>query len=389
MTAPANSNVILMRSGQMAEMGQGIPKTTVLFAVADDEGLAEVAMVVEALERRGQFRVPVAHAAATPGDGVARVAKVDHALGITAGTHAERGAAALIAFEALVLETRPDVVLVAGEDDVVVAAALAAVKLEVAVARLGAGLRCWDWTLPDEVDRAVADRLADTLFTCNEEAAGNLRAEGVPDGRIYAVGNTRIDLLRRHEAAARAAAAWRACDVQEHGYTLVTLHRAASVATAGRVAAIAAALGELAQAGPVLLVQHPSTRAVLEGDDARALLAAAGVRSVDPRDYVERLSLMAAAGAIVTDAGTVQEESSALGIRCFSLGRTTAHTITLTHGTNALLGDDPSEISAVRPSRRAPTPAAIPMWDGRASERVADALAANYSLASAFASYSS
>jgi UDP-N-acetylglucosamine 2-epimerase (non-hydrolysing) len=380
MTRRATTNVIPMRSGQPARTNHRIPKTTVLFAVADEDGLVEIAAVVDALDRRGRFRALVAHASAAPNDGVARVAAVDYALAIAAGTHAQRGAAALIAFEALMLDVRPDLVVVAGEDDVVVAAALAAVKLGVAVARLGAGLRCWDWTLPDEVDRTVADRLADTLFTCNEEAAGNLRDEGVPEGRIYAVGSTRIDLLRRHDAAARALAAWRAYDAQEHAYTLVALHRPAD-----RVAAIAGALAGPAEAGPVLLAQHPRTRDLLDSEEARALLAAAGVRSVEPRDYLERLSLMAGAGAIITDAGTVQEESSALGIRCFSLSRTTARTITLTHGTNALLGDDPSEITDVRPSRRAPTPAAIPMWDGRASERVADALVANYTLASAFA----
>src|SRR3954454_24523506 len=114
MTTSANSNVFLMHSGQAAEMSQRIPKTTVLFAVADDEGLAEIATVVDALERRDAFRVLVAHAGAIAGDGVVRVAAVDRALGITSGTHAERGAAALIAFEALVVEIRPDVMLVAG-----------------------------------------------------------------------------------------------------------------------------------------------------------------------------------------------------------------------------------------------------------------------------------
>src|SRR4051812_38494695 len=241
MTGRSTSNVIPMRPARAAD-ALGPPATTVLFVVADDDGLIEVAPVVAALDRKRCFRQVVAHAGDVADAALTRVAPVDHCLGIGGGTHAERTAAALTAVERLATQVRPEIVVVAGEDDVVVAAAMVAVKLRIAVARLGAGLRCWDWTMPDEVNRTVVDRLADTLFTSSADAAANLHDEGVPDGRIYPVGNTRVDMLRRHEATVRTHAAWRAYDAGEHAYTLVMLQRPETVESRERIVAIAGAL---------------------------------------------------------------------------------------------------------------------------------------------------
>jgi UDP-N-acetylglucosamine 2-epimerase (non-hydrolysing) len=386
MSVGSPTNVVPLRSSRSGAADGRPTHTTVLYAVAGEEDLVEVAPVVAALERRPSFRQVVVHADAEPGLlRSAKVGGVHHGLAIGPGSHAERTAAALVAFEALLVQERPEIVVVAGDDDLVLAAALSAARQQIAIARLGSGRRCWDWTLTDEVNRSVIDRLADTLFTVSEDAGANLLEEGVPDGRIHFVGNTRIDMLRRYEARARSLAAWFAHGAVEQGYTLVTLERPDSVEAPERLQRILGALGELAVTAPVLLLQHPRTCEVLAGQAAQALLTAGGIRSIDPAPYVEGLSLKAGAGAIVTDAGAVQDEASALGVRCYTLQQTSAHTITLTHGTNVLLGHDPSAIASVRPSRGAPTPAAIPLWDGHAAERIAEALAANYTLAAAYA----
>ena len=166
---------------------------------------------------------------------------------------------------------------------------------------------------------------------------------------------------------------------------LVTLHRPSNVADPDRHVAIVGGLVELARSAPVVFPIHPRTRARLAAGGDLDRLEAAGVRCAEPVGYLEFLSLQAGAGAIVTDSGGVQEEASALGVSCFTFRPNTERPVTLTHGTNVLLGEDPAEIAEVRLATHAPTPSAIPLWDGRAAERVADALEANYVLMPAVA----
>src|SRR5918994_1888273 len=212
---PPDSNVIPMRPAPQ----RGLMHTTVVHAVADDDRLIEVAPVIAALERRGGFRQVVVHAGTDPqGEPPADDMTCVHRwLGMGRGTPAERTAGTLTAFESVLFEEQPDLVLVCGDDDSALAAALAAAKLTIAVAHLGSGMRSWDWTRPEEINRSVIDRLSDTLFTSFAEANDNLAHEGVPTGRVHAVGSTRVDVLRRCEAGARRRAAWRAYDVEEGG----------------------------------------------------------------------------------------------------------------------------------------------------------------------------
>jgi UDP-N-acetylglucosamine 2-epimerase (non-hydrolysing) len=386
MSVGSPTNVVPLRPTRPDGPDGRPSRTTVLHVVASSDDLIEIAPVVAALDRRPSFRQVVVHAEADPGLLLPiKLGGAHHRLDIAAGSQAERTAAALVSFDALLREESPGIVVVAGDDDFALAAALAAAKQQIAIARLGSGRRCWDWTLTDEVNRTLIDRLADTLFTVSDDAGVNLLGEGVPDGRIHFVGNTRIDMLRSLEQRARSLAVWFAHGAVEHGYTLVALERPDSVEDPQRLERILFALGELTATAPLLLLQHPRTRAALEREKVQAMLAAGDIRSVAPASYVEGLSLKAGAGAIVTDAGVVQEEASALGVRCYTIQQTTAYTITLTHGTNILLGDDPGAIASVQPSHTAPTPAAIPLWDGRTAERIADALAANYTLAVAYA----
>jgi len=309
----------------------------------------------------------------------------DHFLGVGSGTHGVQTAKVLSEFEKVLLDVRPDLVVVAGDVNSTLACALAASKLGIAIAHVEAGLRSFDWSMPEEVNRVLTDRLSDTLFTHSPEAADNLEIEGIGQGRVHYVGNTMIDSLRRCEARARHLAAWERVGVEERSYVLVTLHRPSNVDDPARLLAIVDGLLGLAAHAPVVFPIHPRTRARLAEDGGLARLENAGVACIDPVGYLEFLSLQAGAGAIVTDSGGVQEESSALGVSCFTFRPNTERPVTLTHGTNVLLGDDADEIAEVRPAVQPPTPCAIPMWDGHAADRVADVLVANYALVSAVA----
>jgi UDP-N-acetylglucosamine 2-epimerase (non-hydrolysing) len=286
----------------------------------------------------------------------------------------------LAAFERLLMDVRPVVVVLAGDDDTTLACALAAAKLSIPVARVEAGLRSRDGAAPDEINRVLTDRLSDVLFTHSPEGPANLVAEGIGTERVYHVGNTRIDSLRRCEPAARDRRAWEALGLRRGEYVLVTPRRRRNVSVCERATAIASAVCGLARVCSVVFAVEPRMAHQLQRSRALDRLAGAGVRCVDVQDYVEFLSLVSGAGAVLTDSPRVQEETAALGVACFLLSATTERPAMLSHGENVLLGDDPTEIRHVRPSPGMPTPSAVPLWDGRASERVADALVANYVL---------
>lgn len=365
-------------------------RTLIMHVVGARPDFVRLAPVVAALKRRDVFRQVVVHTGQhydreMSDDIIADVAlpAPDQYLAIGSGTHGSQTAKALRACEPVLVNTRPDVVLVVGDANSTLACALAASKLGIAIAHLGSGLRSFDWSMPEEINRVLTDRLADTLLTPSPEASQNLLAEGIGPGNVFHVGNTLIDSLRLSERRARSLAAWHQFGCSEREYVLVTLHRAGNVDDPGRLLRIVESLGVLARHAPVVFPVHPRTRARLSEGGALAQLQAAGVTCTEPAGYLEFLSLEAGAGAILTDSGGVQEEASALGVTCYTLRPSTERPVTLTHGTNVLLGDDPAEIAEVRPSSFEPTPCAIPLWDGHAAERVADVLIANYSLQSA------
>ena len=308
---------------------------------------------------------------------------VDVFLGVGSGTHGVQTAKVLSEFEQVLIQVEPDVVVVAGDVNSTLACALAASKLGIAIVHLESGLRSFDWSMPEEVNRVLTDRLADVLLAHSPEAVDNLEAEGISRGRVYNVGNTMIDSLRRCEKRARDLKTWESVGMEEHGYVLVTLHRPSNVDDPTRLQQIVGGLVGLSDHAPVVFPVHPRTRARLVEDGGLARLEAAGVACIEPLAYLDFLSLQAGAGAIVTDSGGVQEEASALGVACYTFRPNTERPITLTHGTNMLLGEDPAEIAEVRLSPHPPTPCVIPLWDGRAGERVAEVLIANYVLSAA------
>jgi UDP-N-acetylglucosamine 2-epimerase (non-hydrolysing) len=292
-------------------------------------------------------------------------------LGIGSGTHAEQTGKALIALERVLVEHRPSLVVVGGDVNSTLAAALAASKLGIPVAHVEAGLRSDDWTMPEEINRVLTDRLSEYLFTHSPEAHANLEEEGIDPTRVHYVGNTMIDSLRRFEPKARALQAWAALGLEERGYVLVTLHRPSNVDRPDQLESIAQSLMALAKRTRVLFPVHPRTRARLEVSGTLARLDAAGVTCLPPVGYLEFLSLELAAGALVTDSGGVQEEASALGVPCYTVRPNTERPVTIELGTNVLLGEDAAGIASIELAGDVPAPADIPLWDGRAGERIA------------------
>ena len=383
-------NLVLVSETPDRRIADGRP--TIVHVIGARPNFVKMAPVVAALERRQTFRQVIVHTGqhydSRMSDEVLadlEFPEVDVFLGVGSGTHGVQTAKVLSAFEKVLIDTEPDVVLVAGDVNSTLACALAASKMGIAIAHLEAGLRSFDWSMPEEVNRVLTDRLSDVLLAHSPEAVENLQAEGICPGRVYNVGNTMIDSLRRCEKQARELRVWETVGMEEREYVLVTLHRPSNVDEPVRLNGIVDGLVELAGHAPAVFPIHPRTRARLAENGGLARLEDAGVACIEPVGYLDFLSLQAGAGAIVTDSGGVQEEASALGVSCFTFRPNTERPVTLTHGTNVLLGEDPAEIAEVRPASHPPTPSAIPLWDGHAADRVADALEANYVLMPAVA----
>jgi UDP-N-acetylglucosamine 2-epimerase (non-hydrolysing) len=249
------------------------------------------------------------------------------------------------------------------------------VKLGIPVAHVESGLRSFDLTMPEEVNRIVADRFSELLFLHSEEAVANLRAEGVPDARMHMVGNTMIDTLVALEDRFRAADSAARLGLAPGAYALVTLHRPALV-DGPLLPETVRQLADLAREMPVVFPVHPRTRKMMESIESEH----PGLLLTDPLGYLDFLSLLADAGAVLTDSGGIQEETTYLGIPCFTLRDNTERPVTVSAGTNTLLGLDPAAIAgipaalAVRGDAPSEPP---PLWDGHAAERIADVVVAD------------
>jgi len=298
----------------------------------------------------------------------------DHMLEVGSGSHAAMTARTMERLEPVLVEEKPDLVVVPGDVNSTLAAVLTAVKMGIPVAHVESGLRSFDLTMPEEVNRIVADRFSQLLFMHSEEAVANLRAEGIPDERMHMVGNTMIDTLVALEDRFRAVGTAGKLGVEAGGYALVTLHRPALV-DGPLLPATVAQLAGLAREMPVVFPVHPRTRKMMERIDADH----PGVLLIDPLGYLDFLSLLADAGAVLTDSGGIQEETTYLGIPCFTLRANTERPITINAGTNTLLGLDPSAIAGIPAALadRGDTPSEPPpLWDGHAAERIADVVVA-------------
>jgi UDP-N-acetylglucosamine 2-epimerase (non-hydrolysing) len=298
------------------------------------------------------------------------VPEPDHMLEVGSGSHAQQTARVMERLEPVLEEERPDLVMVPGDVNSTLAAALTAAKMQIPLAHIESGLRSFDRTMPEELNRIVTDQLSDHLFIHSPEADDNLHAEGVPAERIHLVGNTMIDTLVALGDRFRAAGTAQRLSVKPGSYVLVTLHRPALV-DGPLLADTVERLADLAREIPVVFPVHPRTRKMMETIDSEH----PGLLLCEPLGYLDFLSLLADAGAVLTDSGGIQEETTYLGIPCFTLRDNTERPITITAGTNTLLGLDPAAISQIpqalaqRPTQRPDPP---PLWDGHAAERIAD-----------------
>jgi UDP-N-acetylglucosamine 2-epimerase (non-hydrolysing) len=294
-------------------------------------------------------------------------------LGVGSGTHGAQTARALERVEGALLDRRPALVVVPGDVNSTLAAALAAVKLGIPVCHLEAGLRSFDRTMPEEHNRRLTDHVSSLLLVHSESAIENLAREGIHDGVAF-VGNTMIDTVLALLERAQAAAPLDSLGLEPGGYGLVTLHRPALVDDPDALAATVAGLAGLASTSPLVFPVHPRTRERLTAAGLTGRLA--HVRLSPPLSYLQFLGLESRAAFVLTDSGGVQEETSALGVRCFTLRDTTERPVTVELGTNTVLGARPERIEEI-PSLLADvghTAAPIPLWDGHAGERAADAV---------------
>jgi UDP-N-acetylglucosamine 2-epimerase (non-hydrolysing) len=305
----------------------------------------------------------------------------DHYLEVGSGTHAEQTADVLRRLEPVLLAERPDLVMVVGDVNSTLAAALGAAKLQIPVAHVEAGLRSGDRSMPEELNRLLTDQLADLLFTTSSDADENLAREGVPSERVHLVGNTMIDTLERLRERALARDTLVRLGLDAHPYALVTLHRPTNVDDAVQLTVVREILMGVAQRLPVVFPVHARTRARLASAGLlETLEQAPGVTLTEPLGYLDFVAVMSGARLVLTDSGGVQEETTVLGVPCLTMRTTTERPVTVSAGTNRLVDpyDGGAVLAAVDDTLAAPMPGARnrpPLWDGHAAERIVAVIA--------------
>jgi UDP-N-acetylglucosamine 2-epimerase (non-hydrolysing) len=301
------------------------------------------------------------------------LAPADVHLGVGSGSHADQTARIMTAFEKVCLEKQPELVVVAGDVNSSLACALVAAKLQVPVAHVEAGLRSFDRTMPEEINRVLTDHISDLLLVSEPSAKVNLLREGIPAERIFFVGNCMIDSLVAQIDQALLERPWERFGLKPGGYGLVTLHRPVNVDDERKLREICGALDEVSKALPLIFPLHPRTRERIN----QMGLTAARIELSDPLGYVEFLGLMAKARLVLTDSGGIQEETTLLGVPCVTLRDNTERPITIHEGTNRLAGRTRSGI--VRTTFEALSSNDVyskrpELWDGRAAHRVVNVI---------------
>ena len=295
-------------------------------------------------------------------------------LEVGSASHAVQTARIMEKFEPIVLEHKPDYVLVVGDVNSTIACALVASKLGVRVIHVKAGLRSFDRTMPEEINRILTDSISDLLFVSERSGIENLRREGVPEDRMFFVGNVMIDTLMSHIETARTLDVLTAYRLEPRGFGLVTMHRPANVDAPEKFRSILQALGQISQTIPLLFAIHPRTRKNIETFGLGDILTRyPGIRLVEPFGYLEFLNLMSNAAVVLTDSGGMQEETTILGTPCLTLRENTERPATISHGTNRLVMPDGAAIlKAWQELQNSPPCTSLKpdLWDGRAAGRI-------------------
>lgn len=309
-----------------------------------------------------------------------RIPRPDVNLGVGSGSHAVQTAGIMVEFERYCLAHRPDMVLVVGDVNSTIACALVAAKLGIEVAHVEAGLRSFDRSMPEEINRKLTDSIADLLFVSEPSGMENLRREGVDPDRVHFVGNVMIDTLLANLARAEDEDVLDRLGVANRAYAVLTLHRPSSVDDPRVLSGLLDAVAEVARDFEVVFPAHPRTTARMAelGFEDR-LSSIAGLKAVPPLGYLEFLKLTAHARIVLTDSGGIQEETTILKVPCVTLRENTERPVTCEVGANRLAGTDPAGVIAAYREMLTADPAAFrtpELWDGRAAERIAAILAA-------------
>jgi UDP-N-acetylglucosamine 2-epimerase (non-hydrolysing) len=297
-------------------------------------------------------------------------------LGVSHGTPTEQTAAIMTGMERIFLNRRPDVLIVVGDVTSTLAASLVAVKLGIRIAHVEAGLRSFDRAMPEEINRVLTDAVSDYLFVTEPSGEENLRREGVPAEKVFFAGNVMIDTLLRFREQARRSDVLECLNLRERNYAVVTLHRPSNVDDGRQLTVLLRVLSELATRLPVIFPVHPRTQQRIE----TLGLSTPVVQVIPPQGYLDFLRLMSSARMVLTDSGGIQEETTILQVPCLTIRENTERPVTITQGTNRLVGTNPEKIltaayhvlESAFPTNRIPE-----LWDGRAAARILDVLESN------------
>ena len=370
------------RSGPTIEKERGMNKPTILLVAGARPNFMKVAPVWRALEATGKFSLVLVHTGQHYDDNMSKVffddlrlPRPNAHLGVGSGSHAGQTARVMLAFESAMMDADPDLVVVVGDVNSTMACALVSVKLSVPVAHVEAGLRSFDRTMPEEINRMVTDILSDLLFITSAEARDNLMREGVDPAKIHLVGNVMIDSLHFYATAAAASPILATLGLEGSRYGLVTLHRPSNVDDTMVLVPLLEALVRIGEECPLVFPVHPRTRAVIERVGIE--VQADRMRLIDPLGYLDFMKLMRYSSIVLTDSGGIQEETTALGIPCLTIRDNTERPITVTVGTNRLVGTGPKRIvsEALDVLHHGVAGAKVPdRWDGNAAPRIAEVI---------------
>jgi len=300
-------------------------------------------------------------------------------LGIGGGTHAEQTGKILIELEKVLLKEQPSLVIVVGDVNSTLAAALAAAKLNILVAHVEAGLRSFDCSMPEEINRMLTDAISAYLFTPSRDGDHNLLNEGIPKEKIFFVGNVMVDSLLYCKPKAEKSDILQTLDLKEKEYVLLTLHRPANVDGKQELTGILKALKDVSEQIPIVFPAHPRTRINIEKYGLSKLIKESRITIVEPVGYIDFLALQMHAKFVLTDSGGIQEETTVLGVPCLTLRDSTERPVTITQGTNTLInstaGIKPAALEILNGAVRT---GSIPeFWDGKAAERIIEVIRSN------------
>jgi UDP-N-acetylglucosamine 2-epimerase (non-hydrolysing) len=358
----------------------------VLNIVGARPNFMKIAPIVREMKRRGQEFLPLIvhtgqHYDEAMSDSFFRdlgIPAPDFHLNVGSASHAVQTAKIMMAFEPVVLQEKPDWVLVVGDVNSTIACALVCAKLGVKIAHVEAGLRSRDRAMPEEINRILTDAISDLLLTTSADADENLKAEGVPAEKIKFVGNVMIDSLFYNLEKAKSSNVCYDLSLQEKEYAVLTLHRPSNVDEKQTLTGLLNALCAVSEKLPVIFPVHPRTRANIEKFGFGERVTDSNICLIEPLGYLDFMRLYSGARLVLTDSGGLQEETTALGIPCLTLRENTERPVTIELGTNLLVGTDPEKIKAAAFSileYSSPKEAKIPpLWDGHAAERICQAI---------------